>query len=234
MKCDVAVVGGGPAGLAAARGIQRASPGARVVVLERRPRLEPLGSGIVLGVNAIRAMEFVAPKPLDEVIASSRKEASRTRIYKHSPFGVPKGIEEHAVLDSYGEEHTVIEGTPQWDAAEAKYGVRPCPTAWHLLQSALARDLPEETELRLGASVTAIKESSAGGLRIAIDGSDEDVEARLVVGADGYFSRVRSQFIGDGPPEYVGSAVIRALVDQPEDGDSILYSGDNKVSVQRL
>ena len=234
MKCDVAVVGGGPAGLAAAREIQRASPGARVVVLERRPRLEPLGSGIVLGVNAIRAMEFVAPKPLDEVIASSRKEASRTRIYKHSPFGVPKGIEEHAVLDSYGEEHTVIEGTPQWDAAEAKYGVRPCPTAWHLLQSALARDLPEETELRLGASVTAIKESSAGGLRIAIDGSDEDVEARLVVGADGYFSRVRSQFIGDGPPEYVGSAVIRALVDQPEDGDSILYSGDNKVSVQRL
>jgi salicylate hydroxylase len=32
----------------------------------------------------------------------------------------------------------------------------------------------------------------------------------MLVGADGYFSRVRAQMLGDGPPEFTGNVMWRA------------------------
>src|SRR3954466_5662019 len=49
-ECDVAVVGGGLLGLATARELQRRDPGARIVVLEREPRLGLHQSGSNSGV----------------------------------------------------------------------------------------------------------------------------------------------------------------------------------------
>ena len=47
---DVCIVGGGPAGLAAALAIERAAPGTRVAVLERARSLKPVGFTIGLMV----------------------------------------------------------------------------------------------------------------------------------------------------------------------------------------
>ena len=60
---DVAVVGGGPAGLSAALAIERAAPGTRVAVFERARSLKPvgftiglMGKGFPFGIRA-RARE---------------------------------------------------------------------------------------------------------------------------------------------------------------------------------
>ena len=49
---DLAIIGGGPAGLASAAGVLRARPDSRVVVLEKRREFNPAGAGIVVAVSA--------------------------------------------------------------------------------------------------------------------------------------------------------------------------------------
>ncbi|GAA2306474.1 hypothetical protein GCM10010149_65340 [Nonomuraea roseoviolacea subsp. roseoviolacea] len=49
------IVGGGIGGLATAIGLRRA--GWRVTLLERAPAFQPLGSGITLAPNAVRALD---------------------------------------------------------------------------------------------------------------------------------------------------------------------------------
>lgn len=36
------------------------------------------------------------------------------------------------------------------------------------------------------------------------------MRARILIGADGYFSKVRAQMLDDGPPDFTGSVMWRA------------------------
>ncbi|WP_200834279.1 FAD-dependent monooxygenase [Amycolatopsis alkalitolerans] len=54
-QLSAVVVGGGIGGLAVARGLIRAGWG--VQVLEQAPELRPLGAGITLAPNAVRALD---------------------------------------------------------------------------------------------------------------------------------------------------------------------------------
>ena len=38
----------------------------------------------------------------------------------------------------------------------------------------------------------------------------EEVHAKVLIGADGYFSDVRAQMLDDGPPEFTGNVMWRA------------------------
>jgi 2-polyprenyl-6-methoxyphenol hydroxylase-like FAD-dependent oxidoreductase len=40
----------------------------------------------------------------------------------------------------------------------------------------------------------------------------EPVQARILIGADGYFSRVRECMLGDGPPAFEGRVTWRTRV----------------------
>src|SRR5438552_13619929 len=58
--CDVAIIGGGPAGISTALHLRAAAPGARIVVLEkaRYPREKICAGGV--GARAFRLLERIA------------------------------------------------------------------------------------------------------------------------------------------------------------------------------
>jgi 2-polyprenyl-6-methoxyphenol hydroxylase-like FAD-dependent oxidoreductase len=71
----VIVVGGGIAGLSAAIGLRR--NGHEVIVLERAPRIDPVGAGITLFANAMRALDRLG---VGEAVAAQGAPAKRSAI----------------------------------------------------------------------------------------------------------------------------------------------------------
>jgi len=69
------VVGGGIAGLSAAIGLRQS--GHEVVVLERAPRIDPVGAGITLFANAMRALDRLE---LGQAVAARGAAATRSAI----------------------------------------------------------------------------------------------------------------------------------------------------------
>lgn len=53
-------------------------------------------------------------------------------------------------------------------------------------------------------------EEDAEGVTLHFDEGQAPVRAKLLVGADGYFSRVRNQCLDDGPPDFVVSLLPEA------------------------
>src|SRR5262245_17182976 len=97
----VIVVGGGIGGLSAAIGLRAA--GHEVVVLERAPRIDPVGAGITLFANAMRALARLGVR---EAVAARGAAAGRS-----------------AILTSAGRElvqvpHDLLEGTVALHRAE--------------------------------------------------------------------------------------------------------------------
>lgn len=210
-QVDVAIVGGGPGGLAAAHGVLRAKPNAKVVVLEKRNKLIEQGAGMVMLPNGLRALGACSPEALERVLTRKRN-SNATRM----------------VNGMTGEEK-IYTGNPSWDEKERKYGIRPNSLAWFQLQQDLAKELPSGI-LALGSCVTSMKDAD-GGVKINVANSDREeteIHTRLVIGADGYFSRVRASIFNDGPPKYAGSRLWRALVPRMSDEiTSIVFSGEH-------
>jgi 2-polyprenyl-6-methoxyphenol hydroxylase-like FAD-dependent oxidoreductase len=71
----VIVAGGGIAGLSAAIALRRI--GHEVVVLERAPRIDPVGAGITLFANAMRALDRLG---VAEAVAARGAAATRSAI----------------------------------------------------------------------------------------------------------------------------------------------------------
>lgn len=73
--------------------------------------------------------------------------------------------------------------------------------------------------------------------RVGDKKSEEKVKARYVIGADGYFSRVRSQVVSDGHPNFQNAINWRAYVPREdlkvnlEPYTSHLYLGDNRIAL---
>ena len=56
-------------------------------------------------------------------------------------------------------------------------------------------------------------EEDEEGVTLHFDNGQPSVRAKLLVGADGYFSRVRKQCLNDGPPMFTVSALtLTALI----------------------
>jgi 2-polyprenyl-6-methoxyphenol hydroxylase-like FAD-dependent oxidoreductase len=71
----VIVVGGGIAGLSAAIGLRRS--GHKVIVLERAPRIDPIGAGLTLFANAMSALDRLGMR---DAVAAQGAAANRSAI----------------------------------------------------------------------------------------------------------------------------------------------------------
>ncbi|WP_149261357.1 FAD-dependent monooxygenase [Actinomadura sp. K4S16] len=177
------VVGGGIGGLTAA--VALSGKGWTVTLHERAPSLEPIGSGLALGPNALRALDTI---------------------------GAGDAVRELAVMQGDGGLRTAGGAWLSRTSAEALVARFGDPTVV-LMRSALVDLLAErlpEGALRLGSTVRSVSPDDG----IVVTGEGEE-RADLVVAADGIHSSARSVlFPGPSPVRYTGLTAWRAVTSE--------------------
>ncbi|MFH8772758.1 FAD-dependent monooxygenase [Streptomyces sp. NPDC017958] len=182
------VIGGGIGGLTAAAALHRR--GWEVTVLERARSLEPVGAAISLAPNALRALDVI---------------------------GIGDEIRDLAAWQGDGGLRTP---GGRWlsrssaEAAAARFGGSLVLLPRTTLVGRLAALLPPGAVRTAAAATLADPGDRARPARVAVAG--EELEADLVVGADGINSRVRSALFPDHPgPVYAGFTTWRVLIPVP-------------------
>lgn len=72
MQVDVAVVGAGPAGLAAAAALHIANPSLSIHVFEKT-NMTARGAAVLVGVNGLKALEAIGGGILDRMLAGATR-----------------------------------------------------------------------------------------------------------------------------------------------------------------
>ncbi|HEX6229739.1 MAG TPA: FAD-dependent monooxygenase [Solirubrobacterales bacterium] len=180
------IVGAGIGGLAAGRVLRE--KGFEVRILERAPRLEPLGAGISLWPNAVRALKRIGVGEMASAVSIPDPDPGiRNRNGKLLARTNPAAIQERF-------------GAPILLLHRAN------------LQHELLADGIGDL-VQTGVEVAGISEE--GTRVIARTSGDEAFEADLVVGADGIHSTVRAELLADGPPRHSGLLAYRGIVEHP-------------------
>lgn len=192
----IVIAGGGIGGLATAIGL--ANKGIASIVLEKAPQLGEIGAGIQLGPNAFHAFDYLG------VGDAARQMA----VY----------IDNLRLMDALsGEEITRI----PLDARFRERFRNPYAVVHRgdlhgvFLRACEAHPL---VELRVNSAVTGYRQDGSGAEAVLADGST--VRGRALIGADGLWSAIRQQLVGDGAPRVSGHTTYRSVIpveEMPED-----------------
>jgi 2-polyprenyl-6-methoxyphenol hydroxylase-like FAD-dependent oxidoreductase len=193
------VIGGGIGGLTTGIALHR--EGWEVSVLERAPKLEPVGSGLAIAANGLRALDTLG-------LGDAVRELSRVQ----GQAGI-------RAADGRWLMHTTE------DTARQRYGDSVVVLLRATLVNLLADTLGPE-RLRLNTTVTSV-DATTGTVRTAATGSGTaagdvridggELRADLVVAADGVNSPVRAAlFPGHPAPVYAGVTAWRGLAPRPD------------------
>jgi 2-polyprenyl-6-methoxyphenol hydroxylase-like FAD-dependent oxidoreductase len=197
----VLVIGGGIAGMCCA--IQMRKAGVAVDLIEIDPEWRIYGAGITITGPTLRALRTVGV--LDEVIAQG---ATWNGAKVHDQFG---NLLEDVTFPP------LAEGLPTTGGV-----MRP------ILQRILsAKTLAAGVAVRLGVSAAALREHDSGIEARFSDGGRGDYD--LVVGADGIFSKTRTDVFGDAAaPVFTGQVVYRLVAERPAGFDrSHFFMGED-------
>mmetsp|Transcript_23214 Transcript_23214/g.68625 ORF Transcript_23214/g.68625 Transcript_23214/m.68625 type:complete len:421 (-) Transcript_23214:369-1631(-) len=214
---DVVIVGAGIAGMAC--GVALARRGVRRIrIVEKARALRPVGAAIGLFPNGLEALRLISPRVHDRVVASA----------------IPN--ESYQMKDLDG---TLIRDT---DMSKSSM-VAPTYLVWYLLQQYLAEELPEGA-LILGSSFESYRIADDDRMKVRVstrnggDTTETEYTCRVLLGADGINSMVRSQIFGERDLVYHGKMMFRAVLDLatcsidegvcPPTGTSVGYQGDEK------
>ncbi len=192
----ILIAGGGIGGLAAAVGL--AAKNHHVIVLEKAARLGEIGAGIQLGPNAFHAFDYLGVGDAARAIAVY---IDRLRLMD------AMGGEEITHID-LGEAFRKHFGNPYAVIHRGDlHGV--------FLKACLASPL---VELRTSCEVVGYAQDGARvTARLASGGT---VTGAALIGADGLWSNIRKQLVGDGPPRVSGHTTYRSVIPterMPED-----------------
>jgi len=188
---QVLIAGGGIGGLAAALACAR--QGVPVQLLERAAQLSEVGAGIQIGPNVTRILQaWGLGDALAQVAAFPKRLQAR-------------------------DAHTgqVLGSLRLGERAQALYGAPYATIHRADLQTMLHTAVQAAgVSVRWGQTVQGWRET-AGGLQLdTADGPS--VQADALIGADGVWSAVRQQLLGDGPARFTGHLAYRALVAQAD------------------
>jgi salicylate hydroxylase len=181
----IAVIGGGLGGLAAARALRLR--GFAPTVYEAAPELKEIGAGVALQPNAMKAL-----RSLD-------LEAPVRAVAWESKY--------HVVRD--GRTGRVLTRTPQRGYLERRFGATGCTVHRADLLDILAAAVPADS-VQLGARCVSVKAKADSASARFADGAE--IEADVIVGADGIHSAVRASLIGPEAPRFTGKVCWRLLV----------------------
>lgn len=195
-KDRVIIAGGGIGGLAAAVGL--AKQGKRVLVLEKSARFGEIGAGIQLGPNAFHAFDALG---IGDAARSMAVYIDNLRL-----MDALSGDEITRI--PLGEDFRNRMGNPYAVVHRGElHGV--------FLRACMASEL---IELRTNAAVVGYDQDDTSVTARLQDGTPE--AGAVLIGADGLWSNVRRQMLGDGAPRVSGHTTYRSVIpfDQmPED-----------------
>ena len=190
MRKQVLVAGGGIGGLAAALGASRA--GWDVRLYERAGAFTEVGAGVQIGPNVVRRLQaWDLQQPLQAVAAFPTRLQVRNAVSGRELAVLPLGP---TAVQRYGAAYATIHRADL-------HG---------LLLAALQRH--SDTQLHLSH---AIEHFADDGSAVTVRTSrGKEVEGDALIGADGLWSRTRTQLLGPVPPRVTGHLAYRALVAQ--------------------
>ena len=185
---DALVVGGGIGGLACALALGRAELTVRV--LEQASAFGEVGAGLQLGPNAVRVLaEWGLTEALQSCAAFPQALQVRDALGGGRLGRLSLGAEVRA---RYGQPYATLHRADLHAL---------------LLQAVRQR---RSVSLQLDARVAGYTESADG---VRLTGEDEtEYAARALIGADGLWSRVRSQLLGAQPVRASGHLAYRGMV----------------------
>ncbi len=192
----ILIAGGGIGGLATAMGL--AQKGIRSLVLEKASQLGEIGAGIQLGPNAFHAFDYLG-------VGDRARDMA---VY----------IDNLRLMDAMsGNEITRV---PLDDAFRARFKnpyavIHRGDLHGVFLKSCMENDL---IELRTSAAVDSYDQDGSSVTATLSNG--EGVTGAALIGADGLWSNIRKQLVGDGAPRVSGHTTYRSVIpvdDMPED-----------------
>ena len=183
----ILVAGGGIGGLTAAIALKQR--GYNVEVVERAPELRPVGAGLTVQVNAMKA--YARLGLAEKVIAAG-----------HVPT---RG----AILAADG---TVLSRLDV--AGQMKEFGQPSVAVHRAELQRVLLEALQGVAMQLGVGVASFTQDADGVTVTLTDGSTR--AADVLIGADGIHSAVRAQMHGNTPPDYAGYTCWRAV--SPNDG----------------
>ena len=184
-RLSTLVIGGGIGGLSLAR--ELANRGLPCTVLEKAPRIAPVGAGIIMNPNAMGVLE-----------RNGLAEGLRANSWPYLA---------RDTCDRHGRLLARRDYRPLYDAGKLAVGALVHRSHLH---DALFGGIPAGG-VRLNSFVQEITISEKG-VKATIN-SGETFEADILVGADGIHSPVRGQLFGEVKPHYMGYRSHRMVLD---------------------
>jgi len=181
----IAIIGAGLGGLAAARALLLR--GIEATVYEQTSRIGEFGAGVVMTPNAMKALRSLA---VEEAVLAQAFVA-RTHVARSWRSG------------------RTIDSAPL-DAYRDHFGANFCTMHRGDLQEILREAVGKE-HIRLSARCVAVSSDVSGARARFEDGAE--IEADVVIGADGIHSVVRNNLFGAQSPRFTGNVCWRGLVD---------------------
>jgi salicylate hydroxylase len=180
----VAIIGGGIGGLTAANALSRA--GIEVTVHEAAAELKEIGAGVALHPNAMKVLQAIG---LED---SVRKVAGR------SQWQVMRNWKTGRVIGKTSRQQQV-----------ASFGIQGATVHRADLLDVLADALPAGL-VTLGRRCTQVWPDGDVAVARFADGSE--IEADVIIGADGIHSSVRASLFGPDVPRFTGKICYRSVV----------------------
>jgi 2-polyprenyl-6-methoxyphenol hydroxylase-like FAD-dependent oxidoreductase len=180
------IIGGGIAGLSTAIALQQ--KGFQVSVFESAPEIKPLGAGLVLAANAIKAYNK---------LGLAEKIIERGRI-----------LPSFSILDQWGKVITQADA----QSLSEKYGTHNFSIHRPALHRALLAEIDPDC-LHVNKAAVRVENISDQVLVHFKDGSSHLSDYLIV--ADGIHSAIRRQLVPDSAPRYAGYTCWRAVIDNP-------------------
>ena len=190
MKKQVLVAGGGIGGLAAALGAARA--GWEVRLYERAAAFSEVGAGVQIGPNVVRRLQaWGLQQPLQAVAAFPSRLQVRNAVSGKELAVLPLGP---TAVERYGAAYATIHRAD--------------------LHGLLLSAVTQYTDAQLHLEHAIDSFADADGVVTVRTSRGKEVEGDALIGADGLWSRTRTQLLGAVPPRVTGHLAYRALVPQ--------------------